>query len=218
MTDLYKKFYIELWEDHKLKKEDIIDYKYVGWFSLSMAKEGIYVAEDRLGERYFDAVLGHKGFKISDFYEFCEEKCVCKVDILYNHIIVKDIEADELEFLILGSECIDKFCNIEKDRKCSICDVKIKNSKSGKCAECRKKRFCIECNDILPKGKRGQYCCLKCEYASYSCLKCNKKIPLGKSNINFCSNYCENPKKYCKCNRKKKYHWSKECVSCYYEK
>ena len=88
-------------------------------------------------------------------------------------IIIEDIKADELNFLILGSECITKFCNISRYRECSICSIKIYNSESGKCKDCRLKRFCPTCDNQLPKGKHGVYCNTKCD--PNQCYKCGGK-------------------------------------------
>ena len=159
--DLYKKFYTELKKDYKLTKKDITTWTYAGYFSHTCAiSKGIHkLQDDKLGERHFDSVMKNNVYddSISDFYEFATTECVCKVEIQWNHIIIKDINSDTLEYgadyLILGSECIDKFGNICIDRKCSMCDIKINNSISGKCKDCKKIRVCPDCDEPLLKGK-----------------------------------------------------------------
>lgn len=191
-VDLYKKFYDELWKDYKLKKEDIIGWTYAGYFprdnwEASDLKDGEdFHSKKILGERHWKAIMGDLEMP----KELQSELCVCKVRILWNHIIVDDPKKDNPECLILGSECIDKFCGISRNRKCSICDIKINNSLSGKCASCRNKRFCEKCNEVLPKGRRGTFCSDKCQY----------------------------PNLYCVCGNKKKYDWAKDCLECYWEK
>jgi hypothetical protein len=177
--DLYKQFYYELWKDHKLTKEDIQDWTYAGYFprpdwEANDIKDGEdFRSKIILGKRHFDDVMKNTGFQISDFYEHAVKQCVCKVKIVWNHIIIEDIKADELNFLILGSECITKFCNISRYRECSICSIKIYNSESGKCKDCRLKRFCPTCDNQLPKGKHGVYCNTKCD--PNQCYKCGGK-------------------------------------------
>ena len=165
--DLYKKFYTELKKDYNLTKKDITTWTYAGYFSHTSAiSRGIHrLKNDSLGERHFDSVMKDTGYSIADFYEYATTECVCKVDIEWNHIIIKDINSDTLEYgvdyLILGSECIDKFGNISLDRTCSICNKKINNSASGKCKDCKKIRLCPDCDEPLLKGKskcRNSFC------------------------------------------------------------
>ena len=148
-------------------KKDINTWTYAGYFSHTCAiSKGIHkLQDDKLGERHFDSVMKNTGFTIDDFYDFATTKCVCKVDIQWNHIIIKDLNSDSFEhgvdFLILGSECIEKFGNISIKRRCSMCNIKINNSISGKCKDCKKIRLCPACDEPLRKGKRrcrNYYC------------------------------------------------------------
>ena len=192
MTDLYKKFYTELKEKYGKEKKDIINWTYIGWFSTTKARTGFDAGEgDHQGERFFDAIMENTKLKIKDFYCGVEDKCVCQVNIIWNHIIVKDPYAEDIEYMMLGSECIDNFTGIDRNRKCSICKTKINNSVSGKCKDCKKIRFCDKCNKQLPKGKHGT----------------------------FCSNTCMAPNQYCSvdgCENPKYKTYMKTCPECFY--
>ena len=190
---LYGRFIHKLWEKHKYTLKDIANWTHAGWFPYGMTEElkktwvGDRLAnhndEVRSGELKWKNVMGED---MPMPYHLAEPKCVCEVDIIWNHIIVDDPTKDECEILILGSECIEGFTNIDLGCKCSICGTKINNSVSGKCKDCKKLRFCEAsgCNKQLQKYKRGEYCNDRCEFPERYCptLGCYnlKKVWKGK--------------------------------------
>jgi hypothetical protein len=196
--DLYKPFYTQLKLKYNLTKEDIKEYTHVGWFHADQAKCNISINVDDeadRGKRMWEYYMG----KIPMPYELVEDTCVCNVPILWNHILIADLKADELEILILGSECIERFGCIKAQQKCSKCKINpIQNrdpkNSTGKCNECNKVRWCERegCSTALEKYKRY-------------------------TDGLFCSDKCKNPNNYCECGAKK---WGDRpvCYQCYKKK
>lgn len=176
--ELYQRFVNKLWDKHKKKLEDIKNWTFAGYFAYGVTKATIdQWTDERLASHGSKVMLGLRIWKRVMGEEFempvdqGEPKCVCDVDIQWNYIIVDDPKAEEPEMLILGSECIKGFFNIDTDSKCSLCGDKINNSVSGKCKKCRNRRFCPkkECGKELPKYRRGDYCSDKCENPEQFC-------------------------------------------------
>ena len=104
-----------------------------------------------------------------------EDTCCCNTDIIYNYILLNKKlydEKDEIEYIILGSECIKNFTEIKlivyKTCEKKGCFEKHKNRKSNYCNIHRldKKRCCDMCNIEIPKGKKrilGLYCSNFCK-------------------------------------------------------
>ena len=101
-----------------------------------------------------------------------KDKCVCGVSIKENCFI----EDEDGEIIIIGNECINKFCEISY-RSCGNCGVKHQNRKDNYCNDCRLKLKCPICNTI----KKIQYnICYNCfEYNKLHNLS-NNTIPKGK--------------------------------------
>jgi hypothetical protein len=177
INDFYIRFKKGLKEKYGLEKKDIQSWTYLGWFR---NHDGA-ATTNLLGERHFEAVKQRfpvelRGHSLKDFYELAETHCVCNVPIIENHLIV-DLTKEDLEPIVIGSECIERFTKIQVKRTCSICTTPINNSVSGKCKECRKLRFCTTCNKKLKKGTRGTLCRLCNYYNLYPWLKtCNEEV------------------------------------------
>ena len=175
--ELYQRFIDKLWLKYRYKLEDIANWTHAGWFPNGMTEElkktwvgerlNNYNDKARLGIQKWKHVMGD----IDMPYDYSEPACVCDVEIMWNHIIVDDPRKDEFEILILGSECITGFLNIDLGCKCSLCGCKINNSQSGKCKDCKKLRFCESpgCNKQLVKYSRGEYCSERCEFPHRYC-------------------------------------------------
>ncbi len=140
-TDLYKRFYNQLWEKYKLKKVDILNWKYAGFFNADTHNMTDFANDNfshemkleiNRGYRHWVSVMGNMPMP----FELAEDECVCGVKIIWNHILVKDPSADETEMIVLGSECITKFLKISMKIKCSVCNNEMRNTKSGICKTC----------------------------------------------------------------------------------
>jgi hypothetical protein len=195
-TDLYKRFYNQLWEKYGLKKVDILTWKYAGYFHADTYKMTDFANDSLSHEMKLDIDRGHRLWvdEMGDVpmpYELAEDECVCKVKIIWNHILVNP-KAEETEMIILGSECIEKFLGISMKRKCQICDKEMRNIKSGICKPCNEKQK-IRCKKSGCRNDRVKY----------------KK---------FC-NYCLNSQVYCPCgeNKKTKYKgkYMPQCYECW---
>ncbi len=101
-----------------------------------------------------------------------KDRCVCGMLIKENCFI----EDEDGEIIIIGNECINKFCKISY-RSCGNCGVKHQNRKDNYCNDCRIKLKCPICNTI----KKIQYnICYNCfEYNKLHNLS-NNTIPKGK--------------------------------------
>ena len=175
---LYGRFIHKLWTKYGYTLKDIEGWTHAGWFIYGITKETMdQWTEEKLANHGSKVALGLRKWKnvmgndVDMPYELGEPKCVCDVDICWNHIIVDDPKAEEPEMLILGSECIKGFFNIDTDCKCSRCGAKINNSVSGLCKDCKKLRFCVResCGKQLVKYKRGDFCNDRCEFPHWYC-------------------------------------------------
>ena len=140
--DLYLRFYNQLWDKYQLRKADIINWTYAGYFnadSYNMTEEANNNLSHEIkldinrGYRLWEDIMGDTPMP----YDQVEKECVCGVKIIWNHILVKDPEAEETEIIIIGSECIDNFLHISRKRKCQVCEKEIRNIKSGICSDCK---------------------------------------------------------------------------------
>ena len=174
-SNLCQKFINGLKEQYKMTLEQLSSFKYVGYFP-NKNKIDINPLDFHLKKKTGENIWYSYFPDIEIPTHLAEDNCVCNTSIIWNHILVEDEKADELNIIIIGSECIQKFCDIKvsKKLKCNLCDNKVNNSISGLCGVCRKKRFCDECNNVLPKGKRGKYCCFECD--PEKCNKCGGNI------------------------------------------
>ena len=213
-VDLYPKFYKELWEQYNLTKEEIIKWTYAGFFHIDVGniRKNIVphlpphiLNEHNRGVRIWKDVMG----EIEIPSELSEYECVCGVSILWNHVLVEDPNAEELSVIIIGSECIDKFLNISRKRKCKICrEVEIRNTKLGMCKECKAKhdKICKTegCNN--PKINNYHAHCQKCTSPKEWCPCGNnrKKIYKGERMPLCYQCYCEKQKRKNKSNKSKK--------------
>jgi len=197
-SDLYKQFYHQLWEKYKLKKADIIKWTYAGFFDgdahkmtddANKSRSHEYRLQVERGRRLWIDVMG----KTPMPYELAVDECVCKVEIRWNHILIEDPKADEIEIIIIGSECIERFIKISMKRKCSVCKEDMKrNIKSG---------ICKTCSDLQKKKCKTDGCQ-------------NERVKRKKS-----CHYCLNPRVYCPCGKNKRNRYKgkymPQCYECW---
>ena len=187
----YKKFWDNLKINYGLTQEQLIKWEYAGCFPNEIVSRTDQ-AKVSNGKRRWCDVMGDQPMP----YEMVETKCVCDVDIIWNHILVEDPNAEEITIIILGSECIENYTDISKKRKCSVCNVKCRSRHEiplcKPCLKESKKKKCIKCFENMPKYSRDTYCSMK----------------------------CKDPERYCGtlgCHREKLGKWATTCVKCFYK-
>ena len=125
MTSHYKRFIKNLKDDYDMDLDALKSWRYGGGNSKSHLN-------------YFKLLF-------KDDLPAWTSRCVCGKEIVENCYIYKETE-DEIQFLILGNECIKKFLPEDKiGRRCEICNAKHRRRKSNKCKDCQV-GFCVDCD------------------------------------------------------------------------
>ena len=187
----YEKFWDNLKKDYGVTQEQLIKWVYAGFFPNELGSK-TDKAKVYNGKRLWRDIMGDQPMP----YEMVETQCVCDVEIIWNHILVEDPNAEEITIIILGSECIENYTDISKKRTCSICNVKcgsrLEIPLCKTCLKESKKKKCIKCFENIPKYSRGTHCSMKCRYPERCCgtLGC-PNLKLGK--------------------------WAATCVKCFYK-
>lgn len=131
---------------------------YAGGFSNTCNTEQEKSKDNELRTRWF---LAFPGEEIPD--KDPADYCICETEIKYNHILVNKKLYDEtkdIEYIIIGSECVRNFCTIglKVTRPCANpkCKERHRNRKTDYCNFCRtdKMRICHVCSRKISKGKK----------------------------------------------------------------
>ena len=98
-VDMYPKFYEELLKDHGYTKKDIVSWRYAGYLPRpdhepTDAAMADYITKAALGRRHWKSIMGDEPMP----YEHASNKCVCKVDIVWNHILIKDTQVMSIKY------------------------------------------------------------------------------------------------------------------------
>lgn len=185
----YKKF-VEAVQAAGYTMEEIKKWSYAGGFHRDLVDTGVNLAEDSRLRAIWRLVMGPDA-QIPD--DQPSKECICGEKIDWNHIIVDNPEAEEPEFLIIGSVCVTCYSNggngLKVIRNCELCNAEHRNRKTDRCNSCKNIRFCERggCSNQMPKGKRGIYCKKSCEYPDVFCSKCEGKLTRSKyGNKRYC--------------------------------
>lgn len=105
-----------------------------------------------------------------------QDYCICGTEILYNHFLINKKlydEKQEIEYIIVGSECIRNFC----ENGCKVYKT---------CEE----KGCFERH----RNRNTNYCNIHRKDKLRLCYVCDRKITKGKKRIDslYCSYFCKN--------------------------